>query len=66
MDSGYILKYYLQDGTLKFITDGNDYIFYKYFLIDTDKLKKADNGSVKMEEHNFNDVVYLEFNPLMK
>ena len=47
-------------------SDGNDYIFYKYFLIDTDKLKKADNGSVKMEEHNFNDAVYLEFNPLMK
>lgn len=46
-------------------SDGNDYLFYKYFLIDNDKLKKADSGSVVMEEHSFNDTVYLEFNSLM-
>ncbi len=46
-------------------TDGNDYLFFKYFLIDNEKLKKADSGNVKIEEHNFDDTVYLEFNPLI-
>ena len=46
-------------------SDGSDYLFYKYFLISTDKLKKADSGSVKIEEHNFDDTIYLEFNSLM-
>ena len=47
-------------------SDGKNYLFYKYFLVNNEGLKKADSGSVVIEEHNFDDTVYLEFNSLMK
>lgn len=44
--------------------DGKDYLFYKYFLINNEKLAKADNGVVVIQEHNYDPIVYLEYNPL--
>lgn len=41
---------------------GQDYLYHKYFMITTEELNKADSGEVKVEEHNFNKKVYLEFN----
>ncbi len=44
-------------------SDGKDYLYHKYFLIDNEDLVKIDNsGKTKLEEHNFNKTVYLEFN----
>ena len=43
-------------------TDGRDYLYHKYFLVNNEELKKADSGSVNVEEHNFNKSIYLEFN----
>ena len=43
-------------------TDGKDYLYHKYFLVNNEELKKADSGSVNVEEHNFNKSIYLEFN----
>lgn len=42
--------------------DGKDYLYHKYFLVNTEELKKADSGDVEILEHNFRDNVYLEFN----
>lgn len=42
-------------------TDGKDYLYHKYFLVSTEEMKKADDGNVKLEEHNFNQSIYLEF-----
>ena len=42
-------------------SDGKDYIHHKYFLVDNNALKKADEGDVKIEAHNFNPLYYQEF-----
>ena len=42
--------------------DGKDYLYHKYFLIDTTTLNKVDSGKVEIEEHNFDKNYYLEFN----
>lgn len=41
--------------------DGKDYLYHKYFLVSTEEMKKADQGSVNVEEHNFNRAIYQEF-----
>lgn len=41
--------------------DGKDYLYHKYFLVSTEELLKADDGNVKIEEHNFNKSIYQEF-----
>lgn len=41
--------------------DGEDYLFYSYFLITSEDLYEKDNSKdVIYEEHNFNKVVYYE------
>ncbi len=40
--------------------DGKDYLYHTYFLIDSEELKKADTGNVKMEEHIFDLSIYAE------
>lgn len=41
--------------------DGQDYLFYSYFLLTTEELYEKDNsGDVVYEEHNFNKIVYYE------
>ncbi len=42
-------------------SDGKDYLYHKYFLVNNEELKKADSGEVNVEEHNFNKSIYLEF-----
>lgn len=42
--------------------DGKDYLYHKYFLIDTKALMEVDSGKVEIEEHNFDKNYYLEFN----
>ena len=42
-------------------SDNKDYLYHKYFLVSTEKKKKADSGSVNVEEHNFNKAIYQEF-----
>ncbi len=41
--------------------DGKDYIHHKYFLVNNEELKKADEGQVKVEAHNFKTIYYQEF-----
>ena len=41
---------------------GEDLLYHKYFLVTTEEMKKADDGEVNIEEHNFNKKYYLEFN----
>lgn len=43
-------------------SNGKDYLYHTYFLISNDELKKADSGDVKIKIHNFNNLIYLEFN----
>lgn len=42
-------------------SDGNDYLYHKYFLVTNDEMAEADKGDVVLEEHNFNKLIYLEF-----
>ena len=42
-------------------SDNKDYLYHKYFLVSTEEMKKADSGSVNVEEHNFNKAIYQEF-----
>ncbi len=42
-------------------SDGKDYLYHKYFLVNNEEMKKADSGNVNVEEHNFNKSIYLEF-----
>lgn len=42
-------------------SDGKDYLYHKYFLVTTEEMLKADDGNVKVEEHNFNKSIYQEF-----
>ena len=41
--------------------DGKDYLQHKYFLIDNEELKKADQGEVEVTEHYYPSNVYIEF-----
>lgn len=41
--------------------DGKDYIYHKYFLVNNEEMKEADSGEVKIEEHNFDKTIYIEF-----
>lgn len=43
-------------------SNGEDFLHHKYFLVDNEALKKADEGNVNVEEHNFNKAIYQEFN----
>ncbi len=45
-------------------SDGKDYLYHKYFLVSTEELRKADQGSVNVEEHNFDAAIYQEFNTI--
>jgi len=40
---------------------GKDYLYHKYFLVNTEEMKEADSGNVLVEEHNFNKSIYQEF-----
>ncbi len=40
-------------------SDGKDYLYHKYFLIDTKKLMLADSN-ITSEEHNFDRSIYVE------
>lgn len=40
--------------------DGKEYLYHKYFLVTNDELNEADQGEVKIEEHNFNKLIYSE------
>ena len=42
-------------------TDNKDYLQHKYFLVNNEALKKADEGEVEVLEHNFKKNIYLEF-----
>lgn len=42
--------------------DGKDYLYHKYFLVDTKSLMEVDSGKVEIEEHNFDKNYYLEYN----
>lgn len=46
--------------------DGKDYIYHKYFLVSNEEMAEADSGEVKIEEHNFDKTVYLEFKQIPK
>ncbi len=47
--------------------NGKDYLYHKYFLVDNEAIKKVDSeGETKIEEHNFDASVYLEFNDSIK
>ena len=41
---------------------GKDYLLHKYFLVNNEELKKADEGKVVVTEHNFLKNIYSEFN----
>ena len=41
---------------------GENLLHHKYFLVTTEEMKKADDGEVNIEEHNFNKIYYPEFN----
>lgn len=41
--------------------NGQDYLLHKYFLITDEELKKADEGKVKVTEHNYLKYIYSEF-----
>ena len=42
-------------------TDGKNYLYHTYFLIDTNQLKKADVGEeVVLKEHKFDESIYRE------
>jgi len=40
-------------------SDNKDYLYHKYFLIDTEELMTADSN-ITSEEHNFNQAIYSE------
>lgn len=40
-------------------SDGKDYLYHKYFLINKEELMTADNN-ITSEEHNFNPAIYTE------
>ena len=42
--------------------NNKDYLFHKYFLVTTKELEETDKGKTTIEEHNFNKLIYLEFN----
>ena len=42
-------------------SDGSDYLYHKYFLVNNDEMAEADKGDVVIEEHNFNKLIYLEY-----
>lgn len=49
-------------------TDGtdNNYLYHKYFLVNTEEMQKADAGKVQIEEHNFNKSIFTELVPQLK
>ena len=42
-------------------SDGKDYLYHKYFLVNNEEMAEADKGDVVIEEHNFKKQIYLEF-----
>ena len=44
------------------VGDGRDYLYHKYFLVNTEEMKEADTGNIQVVEHNFDKLVYQEFN----
>ena len=43
------------------VGDGRDYLYHKYFLVNTNEMNEADNGEIKVVEHNFDKYIYQEF-----
>lgn len=41
-------------------SDNKDYLYHTYFLVNSEELKKADDGKVKIEEHQFDKSIYYE------
>lgn len=46
-------------------SDGENYLFHYYFLVDTEELKKVDSGDVNITDHVFSKNIYLEFNEII-
>ncbi|MBO4601087.1 MAG: hypothetical protein J5634_02505 [Bacilli bacterium] len=43
------------------VGDGRDYLYHKYFLVNTEEMKEADTGNIQVIEHDFDKKVYQEF-----
>lgn len=43
------------------VGDGRDYLYHKYFLVNTNEMMEADAGNVQVVEHAFDKRVYQEF-----
>ena len=41
-------------------SDGKNYLYHTYFLINNEELEEADKGKVIIEEHNFDKSIYVE------
>ena len=69
-EEGHVWNAVYIDGTWKQIDltwddpvgDGRDYLYHKYFLVNTEEMKEADTGNIQVVEHNFDKLVYQEFN----
>lgn len=46
-------------------SDNKDYLYHKYFLIDTEELITADSN-ITSKEHNFKQTIYSELKPISK
>lgn len=46
-------------------SDGKDYLYHKYFLIDTEELQTAD-ANITSTDHVFDEAIYSELKPLNK
>ena len=43
------------------VGNGRDYLYHKYFLVNTSEMKEADNGNIQVVEHDFDKYIYQEF-----
>ena len=43
------------------VGDGRDYLYHKYFLVNTEEMKEADTGNIQVIVHDFDKKVYQEF-----
>lgn len=46
-------------------SDGENYLYHKYFLIDSEELKTADSN-ITSQDHVFDESIYSELKPLIK
>lgn len=42
-------------------SNGQEYLYHKYFLVTTEEMKEADEGEVVITEHNYDRRIYQEF-----